>query len=213
MTMWTWYICYPKLDRHVVLPVPCLITILKGKRNAYFDFQNVGFILRRNFVLIKAIYTHWYRQLNSSTSFFNFCWWRIPLAMTSLPWIGVTDFTRRKPELENKSLSKKMDRWIIFRLKVVSLITNDDNSWLTFPVCKRFRCHEWKFLFLRLNDSLKRLLHIVNILQSRSKEFGTKIIKKYPREPSLTKISSIRFSCINTMQFLCFLNWYCFGTT
>ena len=26
---------------------------------------------------------------------------------------------------------------------------------LTFPVCKRFRCHEWKFLFLRLNDSLK----------------------------------------------------------
>ena len=45
--------------------------------------------MRRNFVLIQAIYTHWYRQLNSSTNFFNFCWWRIPLAMTSLPRIGV----------------------------------------------------------------------------------------------------------------------------
>ena len=63
--------------------------ILKGKRNAYYDFQNVGFILRTNFVLIPAIYTHWYRQWNSSTNLFNFCWWRIPLAMTALSSIGV----------------------------------------------------------------------------------------------------------------------------
>ena len=47
------------------------LSILKGKRNAYFDFQNVGFILRTNFVLIPAIYTHRYRQLNSETNFFN----------------------------------------------------------------------------------------------------------------------------------------------
>ena len=63
--------------------------LLKGKRNAYFDFQNVGFIVRTNAVLIPAIYTHWYRRLNFSTNVFNFCWWRIPLAMTSLPRIVV----------------------------------------------------------------------------------------------------------------------------
>ena len=66
-----------------------LIFILKGKRNAYFDFQNVGFSIRINFVLIPAIYTHWYRRLNFSTIFFRFCCWRIPLALTSLPRIGV----------------------------------------------------------------------------------------------------------------------------
>ena len=32
--------------------------ILKGKRNAYFEFLNVGFILRTLFFLISAIYTH-----------------------------------------------------------------------------------------------------------------------------------------------------------
>ena len=32
--------------------------ILKGKRYAYFDFQNVGFIIGTHFVLIPAIYTH-----------------------------------------------------------------------------------------------------------------------------------------------------------
>ena len=64
-------------------------TILKGKRNAYFDFQNVGFIIWTNFVSIPAIYTHWYRQLNFSTNFLNFCWWRIPLAISSLPLIVV----------------------------------------------------------------------------------------------------------------------------
>ena len=42
-----------------------------------------------------------------------------------LPWRhcrleACTDYTWRKPELENKSLSKKMDRWIIFLLKIVS---------------------------------------------------------------------------------------------
>ena len=88
-----------------------------------------------------------------STNFFNFCWWRIPLAITSLPPIGVHRlYTRRKPELENKSLLKKMDRWIIFRLKIVSLFTNNDKSWSTFPICNRFLWNEYKILFLRLND-------------------------------------------------------------
>ena len=32
--------------------------ILKGKRNAYFEYLNVGFILRTFFFLISAIYTH-----------------------------------------------------------------------------------------------------------------------------------------------------------
>ena len=32
--------------------------ILKGKRNAYFEFLNVGFILRTLFFLISATYTH-----------------------------------------------------------------------------------------------------------------------------------------------------------
>ena len=71
--------------------------ILKGKRNAYSEFQNVGFIIRTNFVLIPAIYTHWYRQLNSSTNLFNFCWWRIPLAMTSLPRIGMHRLYAKEP--------------------------------------------------------------------------------------------------------------------
>ena len=116
--------------------------ILKWKRKAYFDFQNVGFIIITNFVLIPAIYTHWYRQLNSSTNFFYFCWWRIPLAMTSLQRIGVHWLYVKETRAKKTSLSKKMDGWIIFRLKVVSLITNNDNSWSTFPVCNRFRRHE-----------------------------------------------------------------------
>ena len=78
--------------------------------------------------------------------FLNFCWWRIPLATTSLPRIGVHGLYVNVPELENKSLSKKIDRWIIFRLKVVSLITNNDNSWSTFPIYNRFRGHEQKNL-------------------------------------------------------------------
>ena len=32
--------------------------ILKGKRNAYFELRNFGFILRTLFFLISAIYTH-----------------------------------------------------------------------------------------------------------------------------------------------------------
>ena len=143
--------------------------MLKGKRNAYFDFQNVGFFIRTNFVLIPAIYTHWYRQLNSSTNFFHFLW-SIPLAKTSLQRIGVfggviyvvtlffgffggcrvflSDLFLflwlyvKGTRARKKSLSKKMDRWIIFRLNVVSLITNNDNSWSMFPVCNRFRRHE-----------------------------------------------------------------------
>ena len=35
-----------------------LITILKGKRNAYFEFLNVGFILRTLFFLISENFTH-----------------------------------------------------------------------------------------------------------------------------------------------------------
>ena len=128
------------------------VYILKGTRNAYFNFQYAGLIMRRNFVLISAIYTHLYGQLNSSTNFFNFCWWRIPFAMTQLLRIGVTDYAWRKPKRENKPLSKKMDHWIIFRLKVVSLITNNDNPWSKSPIWNRFRWHESKILFLRLND-------------------------------------------------------------
>ena len=56
-----------------------------------------------------------------------------------LPWrhchvSACIDYTWRKLELENKSLSKVMDRWIIFRL--------NDNSWSTFPICNGFRCEE-----------------------------------------------------------------------
>ena len=32
------------------------LNILKGKRNAYFEFQNGGFILRAVFFFISAIY-------------------------------------------------------------------------------------------------------------------------------------------------------------
>ena len=39
------------------------------------------------------------------------------------------DFTWREPELENEYLSKLMNRWIRFRLEVVSLITNDENQY------------------------------------------------------------------------------------
>ena len=64
--------------------------ILERKRNAYFDFQNDGFIMRTYFVLIPIMYTHLRRQFNSLTIFFfNFCWWRISFAMTSLPRTGM----------------------------------------------------------------------------------------------------------------------------
>ena len=46
---------------HIVLlerPDLTIKCILKGKRNAYFEFLNVGFILRTLFFLISAIYTH-----------------------------------------------------------------------------------------------------------------------------------------------------------
>ena len=118
------------------------IFILKGKRNAYFGFLNVGFILRAFFFLISPIYTHWYQQLNSSTNFCNFCWWRVPFAMTPLLHTGVPDYTRRKPDLENEWPLKVMNRWVSFRLNVVSLITNNDNSWPIFPNCNRFRWYE-----------------------------------------------------------------------
>ena len=115
-----------------------LQTILKGKRNAYFDFQNAGFIMSTNLVLLTAIYTHLYRQ-------------QIPLVLADdtfhLRWRhchvqAYIYYSWRKPELENKSFSKKMDRWIIICLKVVSLLTNNDNSWSTYPICNRFRWHE-----------------------------------------------------------------------
>ena len=51
------------------------------------------------------------------------------------------DYTQRKQKLENISLSKKIDRWIIFLFKVVSLITYNDNSWSKFPIYNRFRWH------------------------------------------------------------------------
>ena len=42
-----------------------------------------------------------------------------------------------------------MNRWVTFRLKVVSLITNYDNSWPTLPNCNRFRWYEQRILFLQ----------------------------------------------------------------
>ena len=74
-----------------------------------------------------------------------------------LPWrhchvYACTEYTWRKKELKNKSQSKKIDRWIIFRLKSVSLLTNNDNSWPTFPICNRFRWNEYKILFIQWND-------------------------------------------------------------
>ena len=134
------------------LELDSLKSILKGKRNAYFDFQHVGFVIRINFVLIPAIYTHWYRRLNFSTNFFNFYWWRIPLAMMSLLRIDVHRLYVKDTRPWKKSLSKKMDRWIIFRLKIISVLTNNDSSWSTFPIGHRFRWHEYNILFLRLND-------------------------------------------------------------
>ena len=59
------------------------------KKKAYFDFQNVVFIMNTKFVFLTVIYTHIHRQLNSSTNFFNFCWWHFSFAMTSLPRTGV----------------------------------------------------------------------------------------------------------------------------
>ena len=86
--------------------------ILKGKRNAYFEFLNVGFILWTLFFLISAIYTHQYQHLNSCKKICNFCWWRVPFAMPSLPSTGVhrlfvkeTTARRRMTFEGNESLS------------------------------------------------------------------------------------------------------------
>ena len=115
---------------------------VKGKRNAYFEFLNVWFILRTLFFLISEIYRQWYQKLNFS---------QISVIFVDdafhLPWrhchVQVcTDYTWMKPELENEWLSKVMSRWVSFRLNVVSLITNNDNSWPTFPNCNRFLWYE-----------------------------------------------------------------------
>ena len=87
------------------------------------------------FFLILATYAHYYQKLNSSPyhifvilvqDAFHFQWHHCHMQ-------ACTDYTWRQAELENKSLSKEMDIWIIFRLKVVSFITNSDSSWQTFP--------------------------------------------------------------------------------
>ena len=57
----TWTVCKVKMKYNTYL-YHLKINILKGKRNAYFDFQNVGFIMSTNFVLFTAIYPHLYRQ-------------------------------------------------------------------------------------------------------------------------------------------------------
>ena len=46
-------------------------------------------------------------------------------------------------------LSKLLNCWVSFRLKVVSLITNNDNSRPKFLNCNRFRWYEQRILFLR----------------------------------------------------------------
>ena len=54
----------------------------------------------------------------------------------------------------------------------------------------------------------------VLVLQSCPKSLEQKFAKNNHKASlaSHTKIFSIRCSCINTMQFLYFVNWYCFGT-
>ena len=74
-----------------------------------------------------------------------------------------------------------MDRWIIFRLKVVSLKNNDDKLLINISCLQNISMSWMKISFSTIEWLNKRVLHIVYILQSRSKEFGTKIIKKYPR--------------------------------
>ena len=50
-----------------------------------------------------------------------------------------------------------MNRWVSFRLQVVSFITNNDNVWPIFPNCNRFRLYELRMFFYGL-FLLKRCL-------------------------------------------------------
>ena len=87
-----------------------IYTERKKKRIFWLSKRRIHY--KTNFLLIPAIYTHWYRRLNFSTNFFNFCWWRIPLAMTSLTHIGMHQLyakeTRARKQIifeENGSLN------------------------------------------------------------------------------------------------------------
>ena len=50
------YYTNPTWQYGVKAQTPFWVCILKEKRNAYFEFQNGGFILRTLFFLISAIY-------------------------------------------------------------------------------------------------------------------------------------------------------------
>ena len=62
----------------------------------------------------------------------------------------------KKPKLGNKILSKEMNRWIVFRIKIVSLITHNDNAWPTFPIRNKFDDMNKEFVFyvLLINETL-----------------------------------------------------------
>ena len=126
--------------------------------------------------------------INTNTKiiiFRNFCWWRVLFAVTSLPRKGVHWLYKKETWARKQSLSRVINRWIIFRLKVVSFITNNDNSWptflawcprpsevqlrkasgtrlQTFPACNRFRWHELKLSFCTLYWLLERCLLLLN---------------------------------------------------
>ena len=68
-----------------------------------------------------------------------------------------------------------MDRWIIFRIKVVSFITNKDNSWLTFPSATDFNDMNKEFFSYSGLTVWNVISKSVNVLQSCSKDFETSI--------------------------------------
>ena len=52
---------------------------------------------------------------------------------------------------------------------------------MNIPYLQEITMTRITILFLRLNDYIKNVWYIAHVLQSRSKEFGTKIPQIYPR--------------------------------
>ena len=84
-----------------------------------------------------------------------------------------------------------MNRWVSFRLKVVSFITNNNNSWPTFPNCNRFRWYElrcFSTVFLLLKRCKVNCFSLVELLQ----RVWNKISQKISTRP--TRHHILRFS-------------------
>ena len=126
-----------------------------------------------------------------------------------MPWRNwhvqlCTDYTWRKPELENEWLSKVINRCVSFRLKVVSLINNNDSSSPTFP-----NWHQISMIWIKNSFStvcllLKRCLVNCFSLAELFQRFWSKISQKniHKASPaSHTKIFSIRCGCSYTKHF------------